>query len=39
MQIDFDDDPDGRPSSFAFYVAGIIFIAGLVLSGAIGWYF
>ncbi len=37
VRIDFDDDANGRPSSFAFYVAAIIFIAGLVLVGAIGW--
>jgi hypothetical protein len=39
MRIDFGDPPDDGTDCLACYLGSAVFVAGLVLAGAIGWYF
>jgi hypothetical protein len=38
MRTDFDDDPDNQPSEPPYYVYGLVFLVGLAIAIAIGWF-
>jgi hypothetical protein len=39
MQIDFDDDPNGRPSALSFCIGGILSVLMLLLAASYAGYF